>query len=53
MASIVQRIKEYFQSRKGRQAVERAKTTAKDPRNKQRVRRLMDQWRGQRIHTRR
>ncbi|GAA0369820.1 hypothetical protein GCM10009530_19870 [Microbispora corallina] len=52
MASIVQRIKEYFQSQKGREGVERVKTMARDPRNRERVHRLMDQWRGRRAGTR-
>jgi len=46
MASIVQRIKDYLQTPRGRQNVEKAKTMARDPRNQQRLRRLMDQWRG-------
>ncbi|GAB3147157.1 hypothetical protein [Microbispora hainanensis] len=50
MASIVQRIREYLQTPKGRENVEKAKTMARDPQNRQRVRRLMDQWRGHRTH---
>ena len=50
MASIVQRIREYLQSPKGQANVEKAKTMTRDPENRQRVRRLMDQWRGHRTH---
>lgn len=50
MASIVDRIKDYLHSPKGRENVERAKTAARDPQNQQRLRRLMDQWRSHRTH---
>ncbi|MBE3009837.1 hypothetical protein IL992_11630 [Microbispora sp. NEAU-D428] len=50
MASIVQRIREYLQSPKGHENVEKAKTMARDPENRQRLRRLMDQMRGHRAH---
>lgn len=50
MASIVQRIREYLHSPKGRESVEKAKTATRDPEKRQRLRRLMDQWRGHRTH---
>ncbi|GGO13134.1 hypothetical protein [Microbispora bryophytorum] len=50
MSSIVQRIRDYLQSPKGRENVEKVKTKARDPHNQQRLRRLMDQWRGHRTH---
>ncbi|XVQ83345.1 hypothetical protein ACQP2K_31580 [Microbispora siamensis] len=50
MASIVQRIRDYLQSPKGHENVEKAKTMARDPENRQRLRRLMDQMRGHRTH---
>ncbi|WP_169949506.1 hypothetical protein [Microbispora sp. H11081] len=50
MASIVQRIRDYLQTPKGRENVEKVKTMARDPQHQQRLRRLMDQWRGRRIH---
>ncbi|WP_182884892.1 hypothetical protein [Microbispora sp. H10885] len=48
MANIVQRIREYLQTPKGRENMEKAKTMARDPENQQRLRRLMDQVRGHR-----
>ncbi|MEW9530365.1 hypothetical protein [Microbispora sp. NPDC049125] len=48
MASIVQRIKDYLQTPRGRQNVEKVKTMARDPRNQQRLRQFMDRWRGHR-----
>ncbi|WP_432923722.1 hypothetical protein ACQPZZ_27385 [Microbispora sp. CA-135349] len=50
MASIVQRIRDYLQSPKGRENVEKTKTAVRDPQNQQRLRRLMDQVRGHRAH---
>ena len=50
MASIVQRIKDYLQSSKGRENVEKVETMAREPENRQRLRRLVDQWRGHRTH---
>jgi hypothetical protein len=46
MAKIVDRIKEYFRGGQGRRMTEKAKTMARDPRNKQRLQRLMDRVRG-------
>ncbi|GGO18809.1 hypothetical protein GCM10010116_37850 [Microbispora rosea subsp. aerata] len=50
MASIVQRIRDYLQSTKGRENTEKVKTAARDPQNRQRLRRLMEQVRGHRAH---
>jgi hypothetical protein len=46
MAKIVDRIKEYLRGPKGRRMTEKAKTMARDPRNRQRFQRLMDRVRG-------
>ncbi|MEZ0072580.1 hypothetical protein ABH927_001918 [Planotetraspora sp. GP83] len=45
MASMVERIKEFFRSPQGKRAVGRARTMARDPRNQQRVRQFLDRWR--------
>ncbi|WP_279777290.1 hypothetical protein [Sphaerisporangium sp. TRM90804] len=47
---MIDRIKLYFRSPKGQQHVARAKTMARDPRNQQRLRQLMDRLRSRRTH---
>jgi len=46
MAKLLDRIKEYLRGPQGRRMTEKAKTMARDPRNKQRLQRLMDRLRG-------
>ncbi|WP_203973783.1 hypothetical protein [Planotetraspora silvatica] len=46
MAKLLDRIKEYLSGPQGRRMTEKAKTMARDPRNKQRLQRLMDRFRG-------
>jgi hypothetical protein len=46
MANIIERIKQYFRSPEGKRMTEKAKSVARDPRNKQRLQRLMDRLRG-------
>jgi hypothetical protein len=52
MASMVDRIKEYLRSPKGRERIEKAKTMAKDKRNQRKVREFVDRWRARRTHKR-
>ncbi|MEU9884133.1 hypothetical protein AB0M95_04425 [Sphaerisporangium sp. NPDC051017] len=42
---MVERIKEYLRSAKGRENVEKAKTMARDPQNQRKLRELVDRWR--------
>ncbi|GII78758.1 hypothetical protein Sru01_37400 [Sphaerisporangium rufum] len=50
MASVVDRIKAYLSSPKGHAHVERAKTMARDPRNRRKVQEFVDRWRARRGH---
>ncbi|WP_199537008.1 hypothetical protein [Spongiactinospora gelatinilytica] len=45
MTSLVDKVRRYFSSPKGRQTVEKAKRMANDPRNRQKARGLLDRWR--------
>ncbi|WP_199565729.1 hypothetical protein [Spongiactinospora rosea] len=45
MASLVDKVRRYLSSPQGRQAVEKAKRMANDPRNRQKARGLLDRWR--------
>ncbi|GAA4559837.1 hypothetical protein GCM10023193_18380 [Planotetraspora kaengkrachanensis] len=46
MAKLIERIKEYLRGPQGRRMTEKAKTMARDPRNRERLQRLMDRMRG-------
>lgn len=48
MAKLMDRVRAYMRSPKGRQQVEKAKRMARDPRNQQKARRLLDRFRGRR-----
>lgn len=48
MASLMDRIKAYLHSPKGRQTVEQGKRMARDPRNQQKARRFLDKFRSKR-----
>jgi hypothetical protein len=52
MATLIDRVRAYLRSPKGRQQVEKAKRKAeelaRDPRNQQRVRGLLERFRGRR-----
>ncbi|MBB5630511.1 hypothetical protein [Sphaerisporangium krabiense] len=42
---MIDRIKEYLRSPKGREHVEKAKTMARDPQNQRKLREMVDKWR--------
>ncbi|GIH99313.1 hypothetical protein [Planobispora takensis] len=46
MASLISRIRSYLSTPQGRRNLEKAKTMARDPRNQQKVRRLISRFRG-------
>ncbi|MFC0556342.1 hypothetical protein ACFFHJ_36100 [Planotetraspora thailandica] len=46
MANIVERIKQYLRGPEGKRMTEKAKSMARDPRNKERMQRFMDRLRG-------
>jgi hypothetical protein len=48
MATLMDRVRAYLRSPKGRQQVERAKQLARDPRNQQKARHFLDRFRGRR-----
>ncbi|MEV0612469.1 hypothetical protein AB0I81_04025 [Nonomuraea sp. NPDC050404] len=48
MATLIDRIRAYFRSPKGRQNLEKAKRMARDPRNQQKARRFLDRLRTRR-----
>jgi hypothetical protein len=50
MASIVDRIKDYFRGPKGQAHMHRAKTMARDPRNQRKIREFVDRLRSRRSH---
>ncbi|MGI5271803.1 hypothetical protein ACQEUU_21805 [Nonomuraea sp. CA-218870] len=45
MATLMDRVRAYMRSPKGRQAVESAKRMARDPRNQHKARRFLDRFR--------
>ncbi|MCG5215331.1 hypothetical protein [Streptosporangium sp. KLBMP 9127] len=45
MATLMDKVRRYIQSPQGRQNVEKAKRMANDPRNKQKLRGLLDKFR--------
>jgi hypothetical protein len=48
MATLMDRVRAYLRSPKGRQQVENAKRMARDPRNQQKVRQFLERFRGRR-----
>jgi hypothetical protein len=48
MATLIDRVRAYLRSPKGRQQVEKAKRMARDPRNQQKARRFLERFRGRR-----
>lgn len=48
MATLMDRVRAYLRSPKGRQTIEKAKRAAQDPRNQQKARRFLDRFRSRR-----
>ncbi|WP_169789038.1 hypothetical protein [Nonomuraea candida] len=48
MATLMDRVRAYLRSPKGRANMEKAKQLARDPRNQQKARRLLERFRGRR-----
>ncbi|GAA3615403.1 hypothetical protein GCM10022419_120920 [Nonomuraea rosea] len=48
MATLIDRVRAYLRSPKGRANVEKAKRMARDPRNQQKARRFLERFRGRR-----
>ncbi|GAA3417268.1 hypothetical protein GCM10018952_48600 [Streptosporangium vulgare] len=51
MASLIDRVRSYLRTPQGQRNMEKAKAMARDPRNQQKLRGLLDRFRGG--HTRR
>ncbi|MGC5010432.1 hypothetical protein ACLQ2R_06665 [Streptosporangium sp. DT93] len=52
MASMIDRIKNYLRTPQGQRNMEKAKTMARDPRNQQKIRGLLNRFRGGSTHHR-
>ncbi|SEH02115.1 hypothetical protein SAMN05444920_12450 [Nonomuraea solani] len=48
MATLIDRVRAYLRSPKGRQNIEKAKRMARDPRNRAKARSWLDRWRSRR-----
>ncbi|MDA0637214.1 hypothetical protein OUY22_27750 [Nonomuraea sp. MCN248] len=48
MATLMDRVRAYMRSPKGRQTIESAERMARDPRNQHKARRLLDRFRSRR-----
>ncbi|MFB4270854.1 hypothetical protein [Nonomuraea sp. GTA35] len=48
MTTLMDRVRAYLRSPKGRQTIEKAKRAARDPRNQQKARRFLDRLRSRR-----
>ncbi|MEO3867359.1 hypothetical protein ABGB18_00860 [Nonomuraea sp. B12E4] len=48
MATFMDRVRAYLRSPQGRQNVEKAKRMARDPRTRDKARRLLNRWRSRR-----
>jgi len=46
MASLIDRVRNYLRTPQGRRNMEKARAMARDPRNQQRLRGLLDRFRG-------
>ncbi|WP_326639297.1 hypothetical protein OIE67_11375 [Nonomuraea fuscirosea] len=48
MATVIDRVRAYLRSPKGRQNVEKVKRMARDPHNQEKARRFLSRWRSRR-----